>query len=356
MQQCIFFLGAGASVPSGMSTMTDMVHNFEKRTKEPSYGLGYVVEDIKNRLRDYRTFDIEALIAVLQDIISYDTSGDRIFSHPSLHMFTYGGYRTFIDNVQTLGKQYQNEATQLLRDVKNFIAESCTIKEIPFKLYEELFHWGLVRYGFNYGQAFENIGEKSIENHIFTTNYDLVLEAYCSHMNLAYYNGQKPSGLLELGLKNSALYSLNSVFHKIYKLHGSITWYSDENDDMRWITEPVKTGITTALGHKVASELLVYPAFAKYTFREPFYQMFHYLKTCLVECKMCYVVGYSFRDDDILGLFHDAMMINEDLRLTIIDPMAETIVKDKFPRYEHRIKRIPYKFGETAIQSLQDAD
>lgn len=348
MPQAIFFIGAGASVPFGIPTMTELVANFEAKTKDPHYGLGYVIQAIKNNLRDYKPFDIEALITVLQDIIDYDTVSEAIFNHPSLHFYTPNGYPNLDSSVQTLGKRYHNEAKQILGDVKDFIAESCSIKQTPFEIYTELFSSGLVRYGFGYEGEIKS--RTDVENCIFTTNYDLVLEAYCDNLGLDYETGEMRN-VLSIDSSNQKLYGHSFLAHRIYKLHGSINWYIDEHGVMRWISEPVKAGKTTSLGHKVAQELLLYPAVAKYTFREPFYTMFHHLKKCLVDCKMCYVVGYSFRDEDILGLFHDAMMRNKRLNIVIIDPNAEEIRREKFNKYTDKVHPVSGLFSTlTAIE------
>lgn len=340
MLKCIFFVGAGASVPFGIPTMTQMVADFEAKTSEPHYGLGYVVQEIKNRLKHYTSFDIEALITVLIDIVDYDTTPRRILNHPSLHFFSPYDHSTLASHIESLGKQYWNEAKQILEDVRGFVVDSCRIREFPFQVYAEFFKNAMGKHDANYAERLRS-GRKDMANHVFTTNYDQVLEAYCSHEELNYESGEIRGGILKIDSGNRTLYDWDVNAHKIYKLHGSINWYSDEHGVMRWVSEPIRTGERTSFGHKMEKELLIYPAFSKYTFREPFYAMFHHLKQGLVSCNHCYVVGYSFRDDDILGLFHDAMMINKELTITLIDPMAEVIARERFPKYVDRIKRIP---------------
>lgn len=357
MLDCIFFLGAGASVPFDVPKMTDLATRFEERTRQPDYGLGYVVQEIKNRLKDYKSFDIEALLTVLQDIVNYGTVSEALFNHPSLHFFTPTDYRTFASSVEILGRQYHNEAKQILGDVRNFVVESCDLKhtrDMPFEIFTELFSSGLVRYDFDYRQTLSLGRTLTIENAIFTTNYDLVLEAYCSHFGLRYEVGEKADRTLNLRKDNTELYGGASTAHRIYKLHGSINWYSDQHGVMRWSSEPVKTGQTTSLGHKVAEEVLVYPAFAKYTFREPFYSMFHHLKDCLVKGRVCCVVGYSFRDEDLLGLFLDAMAMNEGLYLILIDPLAEAIALEKFPHHKDRVHCISEAFSVEAAGRINE--
>jgi hypothetical protein len=352
IMNCIFFLGAGASVPFGVRTMTEMVTDFEAKTKEPGYALGYVIQEIKSRLRNYKSFDIEALLTVLQDIVNYSNVGEAIYHHPSLHFYSPIEYEAFTTSVQTLGKKYCNEAKQILNDVKNFIVESCNFKDTPFELYKELFSKGM-KADFNYGQELQS-GRKNIMNCIFTTNYDLVLEAYCNHLRLDYENGEIHGGLLDIDNTNKRLYEYAYNIHQIYKLHGSINWYVDEHDSLRWISEPVMTGKRTSLGHKVIKELLLYPVVSKYTYREPFYTMFHHLKECLLKVQVCYIVGYSFKDDDISGIYQDAMAKNNNLHLVLIDPVAKIIKDEKFSSYEDRVMCISDLFTIKAIEQLKD--
>ncbi len=344
----IFFIGAGGSVPFGIPTMTEMVQGFEEWMKKSNSGLDYVEHEIKNKLSEYKQYDIEALITVLQDIIDFDQTATSLYSHPSLHFFSPIDTRTFKNTINTLGSQYHNEAIQLLNGLKSFIISACDIKKQPFELYMKLFRYCIRRYDASYETKLLK-KELKITNEIFTTNYDMVLEAYCSHYELAWESGEK-QGKLDISESNENLF--NSNVHSIYKLHGSINWYFDGKGNMRVSSEPVKIGTKTSLGYDVGRELLVYPAFSKYTFREPFYTMFHHLKECLSHCIECYIVGYSFRDEDILGLFHDALMVNKSLKLILIDPNADNIKNQVFHEYLDRVHSIPHAFDEEAINSI----
>lgn len=66
----------------------------------------------------------------------------------------------------------------------------------------------------------------------------------------------------------------------------------------------------------------------------------------------CYVVGYSFRDDDILGLFLDALELNTALQILVIDPEAQKIVNNRFERFQARIKLIDKGVSTHAAASL----
>ena len=153
------------------------------------------------------------------------------------------------------------------------------------------------------------MAKKRVRYPIFTTNYDPILEAYCKSRNFLYASGELLNGRLDISSSNDKLYSMNENAFHIYKLHGSINWYVGEDGQMHWVSAPVQPGTRTFLGDKVQREMLIYPTQQKYTFREPFYTMFHHLKRCLAsqDYDRCYIVGYSFRDDDILGMFHDSL-------------------------------------------------
>ena len=354
MSNFIVFLGAGASVPFGIPTMTKLVEGFEHELKSNYPPTLDLFNDIKNKLKNYRYFDIEALITVLQDIIEIDKLPNIIFGKPSIHYFASWGVN--FDNIVEDGRAnaiyIRDDAKKLLMEVKNYIADVCCIGDKqPYDLYDEFFHQILYKNtGMNYLDSIERKGPKNIQCYIFTTNYDKIIEAYCRRREITYDCGETQNGTVDIRT-NSRLTSNDMLFH-IFKLHGSTYWYIDEENHMRWLTQPAQVGSTTHLGDRVVKELAIYPAQEKYTYREPFYNIFHYLKERLSFCDICYVVGYSFRDEDILGLFTDAMDLNERLSLLLIDLNAESIIRDKFPNHTGRIRPIQSEFSVQSVRNL----
>jgi hypothetical protein len=358
MNHFVLFIGAGASRPFGIPTMTEMARQFEEELQEESArGDGSAHYDlfdiVKSRLQEYRSFDIEALVTVLQDILQYEEAPAGFLNHPSVHFFLIGekGLSSAIAHGKSLAKKHRDAAEKLLAKVKNFVVRACMIKTEAFDLYEELLEQVMQRDGYNFKKLLnQRVGNINCE--IFTTNYDIVLEKYCYKSYLDRQSGEGDNQLLRMGKDNRKLFNPEEGAFKVYKLHGSINWYQDENGRLCWLTQPARVGAPTLLGGQIARELLIYPASQKYTFREPFYYMFHYLKERLTNCEVCYVVGYSFRDEDILGLFMDSMSLNSHLILCLIDPVAEDIAAEKFGDFERRVKRIPKEFSIEAIQEL----
>lgn len=57
------------------------------------------------------------------------------------------------------------------------------------------------------------------------------------------------------------------------------------------------------------------------------------------------MVGYSFRDDNIRGLFLDTVKKNPKLKICLIDPAADEIVANRLDKIRNNIYQIPYKLG-----------
>jgi hypothetical protein len=87
MIDSVIFIGAGASVPFGIPNMRGMVKNVEESLTSDHPSNLSLFKKIKSRLKYYKWYDIEALIAILQDIIDYDRVQSRILENPSVHYF-----------------------------------------------------------------------------------------------------------------------------------------------------------------------------------------------------------------------------------------------------------------------------
>jgi len=358
MSDFLVLLGAGASVPFGIPTMTQMAADLESRLKNQLSPHLSLYQDIKYKLRDYKSFDIEGLITVLQDIIHVGKIEHEVFNQPSVHYFSSWGlsFEKMLEINMDRARRNGPSAEELLKEVKGFIAECCSIRRASFDIYHEFFQQVMLQNDVDFWASIQNAAPPHhIKCVIFTTNYDQVVEAYCRRRKLVYECGQLANELLDISHENKRLYLGENLFH-IYKLHGSINWYEDQDRTMRWLTQAAQSGKTTPMGDQITKELLIYPVQQKYTFREPFYSMFHKLKEELTACKSCYVVGYSFRDDDILGLFHDAMSLNEKLRVFIVDPDANEIEASKFSNFPNRIKSLPAGFSIDSVRRLGTLD
>lgn len=353
MPTSLCFFGAGASVPFGIPTMARLVDQLEERLASEYSPCVVLYREIKSKLQDYTPFDIEALIRVLDAILAGDAKAP--LHDPSIHYFSDWGtsFETMTKYKQEHASRNKADAEALLSEVKRFIAEACSPKTRPFEIHQAFFQEVLGKLGHNHSVGLQSNNPTAINYQIFTTNYDLVIESYFHDKSLPYECGQGQNAKLDIKQHaNSDLYGKNISHFQIYKLHGSVNWYVGENGALQWGTTAAIPGESTLMGAPVERELMIYPAAQKYTFREPFYDMFHHLKQSLLNHDTCYIIGYSFRDDDILGVFHDALDAQNALHLCLIDPDAEDIVRRSFAGYDRRVHIIAMEFSTESVRSL----
>jgi hypothetical protein len=348
-------LGAGASKTFGIPTTIEMADKF---------GQGLVGQDrtlfnlIVNNLRHYRDFDVEALITLLERIRNIDRLIEEL-NNPSLHFFlgnlTYS-YPNTIEGIRGEANRLKEEAENLLKKLKGFIRDVCAqkIEEEKFSLLDMLFAALLDKEGISFKTKLQDRGEKAAYYEIFTTNYDMILERYCRSRNLLYESGEMRDRRVDISSRNTQLYGASTSCFKIFKLHGSINWGEVKERKIMASDMPVKPGGSTIYGESFTKEMVIYPIREFYTFREPFYDMFHHLKTRLTASNRCCIIGYSFRDPDIAGLFLDAAELKEKIKFYFIDPKVDEIVNRRLTRIDGQITKIDKEFGYEAIDELTE--
>ena len=135
---------------------------------------------------------------------------------------------------------------------------------------------------------------------------------------------------------------------RLYKLHGSITWYRTEVGDYKSI--PIKpSDMEIKLStDQPAVPLIVYPG-RKLDYNEPIIDILVELKELLNTVKYVFVVGYSFKDDHITKLFRYAARRDDELIIFLINPSAYAIYDDKL-KY-HQDYEFPKNFDRSFIQN-----
>jgi len=333
--------------------MPEMAKEFGQRLGHPEKKL---FDLIVNKLKNYRDFDIEALITVLERVVNIDRFIEEL-NNPSLHFFLDNlaySWQNTIKYVRGQADQNKKMAENLLREVKDFISDICAreIEEEKFSIFDLFFGTILKKEGIDFNVTLKKRGPKAVPYEIFTTNYDLIVENYCRSRDLFYENGEMRGRRVDISSRNTELYGGAKECFKIFKLHGSINWGEVEKGEIRARDIPVKPGERTVYGERFIKEMVIYPAREFYTFREPFYDMFNHLRNRLLTRDRCCIVGYSFRDPDIKGIFLDAAEKNDKLKFYIINPNVDEIVNKRLSGIEDRIVKIDKEFGYEAIETL----
>ena len=328
MTKSICFVGAGASVPFGVPTLAQMTESFEEKISNAPSLESRLYDDLKYRLRDYPIYDLEAMITILQDICHIYEVPKNVFWHPSVVYFSTCAhhYNGMLELMAKFGSRHRGTADDLLQLILGHIGEVCALGSPNFEVYDVLLQ-----------RALEG-GPGTTGCSIYTTNYDQVLEQYFESKGLDFEVGQSSENRLDLSAQNPRLYGPESSGNRIFKLHGSVNWYADEDKGKHWLDLGTDEGMASMSEEGIIRGRLIYPVVEKLIYREPFYPLFHQLRTDLATADNCYVVGYSFRDDHLLGTFHDALEMNPNLGLVIIDPNAGGIVERKFPAFADRIE------------------
>lgn len=128
--------------------------------------------------------------------------------------------------------------------------------------------------------------------HLFTTNYDLLLEQALEESSAPYFDGFIGSrrAFFDLGaVEDEGL--LPSRWTRLWKIHGSLNWRMDSE------------GSVVRSDHTQGNDsYLIYPSHLKYdqSRKMPYLAMLDRLKTFLLKpSAVLFICGYSFADDHI---------------------------------------------------------
>lgn len=315
----ILFLGAGASAPLGKPMMAEFV---EKASTAISDG---DQQQMLIWLRRFRGDDLEGILGELDTIIelNYATSvqGKRkVEGYPDPVSFSLNRY--------TAANLQRNLKHAIIREYRNVDAEK------SLEIYRPLF------------DALFQINRKNWLP-VFTTNYDPAIEDF--------HQKEYPQYELCDGFQYDPAdrhnYWNRSVFDSfagnperrnliLFKLHGSTDWLRVKSRNR------IRRGqaMYDALDHDAYENILIYPATREIATEDPFYTGYEYFERCCEHARLCIAIGYSFRDYDALTRLRGAMSVNDDLRLLVVSPSADEILKG-IPVADSRKAPLPYKFG-----------
>jgi len=355
----ILFLGAGFSKTFGIPTMEEMTRDL------PRLGLDVrerqLLESIRERLSNYRHYDIEAVLTVLDYLSDPEKIRKEVVNAAPTQFFIEPKESWANASLEALNRCYGiGDPDKVKKAVVKHIKSVCQMKpekEELFPLIDQLLilldlHLGGPDLRSTLGK--ELVGN-SLNHRVFTTNYDNVLCAYANRREARLMNGEISPNQVRIHKRTnpSLFYEAEQAF-KIFRLHGYITWFIDKHkQDIRYSGEVLPPGGRSLLGDEPEQEAMIFPIGGKYIYREPYCDMFFYLKEVLQEEKLVTVVGYSFRDADVVGLFVDASILNPEITMVLLDPRAEEIKRERLGDFCGRILPAVGKFDREGLHSLE---
>jgi hypothetical protein len=345
----LLFLGAGASRPFNIPTMSEMVLKFSeqisKRPDDINQNLYETMRDtyetIRNQqLKFYGYSDLESVFSVVMTIAENKSYKD--LGHSQAYFFS----KHMADITTSLvNQQDQQAAAGLVGLLQKYVRDVCKLTPSMEDEVDRV-----------YGNMFEQfaglLSEHTLDKggkrypygdyRMYTTNYDLSMETYWKGV-LDLNDTFSPSAGIQV--MNTERATENNM--KLIKLHGSIDWYRLA-DKTIVKSETLRSRIGKS---NVDAELMLYPTEQKDLYLDPWIQLFSAFKRDLAQSNLWIVIGYRFNDRFVRNMFVEAFEKRPRL-LILIDPNAEQILQAAFGRRTAYKKFVSKKFGDP--QTISD--
>jgi len=317
-----FFFGAGASVEAGVpdtaGLMSDFVESLSSEQAEPVKRFLNKLEDWAHIQNPPRLLDVELLLETLQQAVNWKSDPLIAFVSGTLE----------IEGVVP---------TDLLRSLRDFIKERVMVRAENVK----------------YLSPLRGFIDQYWPLNVFSANYDTAVEVFCAEHKLKYRDGFDEAW-------NPRVFEEPDIHVKLFKIHGSVTWYRTDRGRFVKISTMVKGSSVELFTKEQAELVMLYPA-QKFEYVEPLFELTLQMKRELAQCRTLFVVGYSFRDEHIRRIFWDIARDISDFYVILINPEARRIYNDRLEYYDDkktpssllgRVVCLPYQFGK-AFPSLQ---
>ena len=155
---------------------------------------------------------------------------------------------------------------------------------------------------------------------IITTNYDLLLDR---SFDGDWSDGFKPSIYGDQIKTWDDLWDSDPSKPILVKLHGSINW----KDDSRH-RKPKNRGIKKYKSPIQGSMMLPLTLKDKEYWRDPYKGMLAKFRQIIAEIDLCVVIGYTFRDRQILDIIQERLQDN--LHVLLLSPQAKNVAYGRF--------------------------
>ncbi len=280
----IFLLGAGCSKQADIPISKDMVNSVEHLLKSDAhweqysqlyYYLRSSIDYSEGIFGNWGTaFNIEKLLIVMSEI----EKRDRNIIYPFI-----GSWNIRLPEVA--GRNFE-KITEFKKLINKELYDWVTPKDLSKKAH---YYQGFKR--------FQNELGKTVR--VFSLNYDLCFEKAIGDDDIEQGFDNKTFEWQQSNFENAV-----TKLFKLYKLHGSINWYSDKH-----------TGKLMLSNHPVENPELIFGIDAKLRSTDPYFYYTSEFRRWILsnDCKLIVTIGYSYADDYINNLISQAI-INKSTR------------------------------------------
>jgi hypothetical protein len=300
----IFLLGAGCSKEADIPISNEMVTKIEKKLLEEPGWKTYI--DLYFYLRssiDYsqgifgnfgNAFNIEKLLIVMAQI----EQRDKNIIYPFI-----GSWNIRLPEVA--GKNFEN-ITELKTLINKELYEWVTPKELINKA---SYYTGFVKIATGVGKTIR----------VFSLNYDQCFEKVIGEDNVEQGFDPKTFEWQQANFEED-----RGKLFKLYKLHGSIDWYTDPH-----------TGKLMQSNHPVdKNPQLIFGIDTKLRSNDPYFYYTSEFRRLLLssDCKLIVTIGYSYADEYINNLIAQSIVNNplrQVLNVTYLDKEDSNFAKNE---------------------------
>lgn len=322
--EVIVLIGAGASQSLGIPAMGGMFDAFLRQPRATtSPDVRRICQMFVDKLGVDR--DLEEFLLAVNTIV--DTRSQSVWKlvektiSPSMKGSRVEKHRTKL-------QEYMSEVKKARGQILDFMAKTC----FQFK-HEEA---RSMLTGFVRAAALKGFP-------VYTTNYDFALEYTAEENDITVHDNFVTKGRRQIW-NPDIKYPLGEGL-TIVKLHGSVTWYQEDNGTIEKIDSYT---IFNRAGQSV-ERLVVFPTRFKDIYEQHFFALYSHFLASLSSAKCLVVIGHSLRDEYLRAGIIERFR-RKDLRLVVIDPLWPEVLPVEFKPAKigtaGALTHIPYKFEE----------
>lgn len=296
-------LGAGASIPAGLSDINELTQTYESKLtddlEEPYYFVKQTLE------KKWQKVDLEHILTQLNEFVIGTRETSTLFYEQKKREVDV--YRNIFPIIKVRIQKHFREQLEIEYTVDYLLGLKGFIE-----------------------QAFRS--KTAID--VFTLNYDSVIETFCEKEGIEYTDGFR----LKWDPQN---FNHCEWGIRLYKLHGSLYWFRTESNKL--VKIPIKKyNIDKAVYYsdEKLTEAMIYPTVNKELEATPYLYLRNMLKFKLLSASLLIIVGYSFRDQNILDIVKEQLRANTNLWILIIDLNPNSVKKriiSSYPEVDDRI-------------------
>ena len=328
--KAMILTGAGVSVPIGIPAMKGLYENFLQKRKSG-------ITDPEKRICRLLTEELGVSPDLEEFLIQLNAMCD--FDDSSLSQLVEKAVSPIANSRKLeVYRRLLTRRLNRLREVKQRILKYCTKVCFEFDRNRSV-------------QIFQGlINAVALRGYpVFTTNYDFAFEHVAGACEVQIENNFKPTGkgVAQRWIwKDELDFPIGNAL-TLVKLHGSVTWYRNENGTV----ESIQFDTTKNHDGQDVSRQVVFPTRFKDIYAQHYFGLYSYFLSTLAQVEVLVIVGHSLRDE-----YLRAGIVNEYrkgcLNIVVVDPHFPNVLFKELGivnlNRTHRITHVPTSIEEFA--------